>query len=67
MTAVFEIYHLFKKLLTLTIEWFHEILVVEWYYEKAALVFAIKGPKINYQEYHFLEILNAESKIANVL
>ena len=62
MTSVFENYHLFQKLLTFNIESFHEIFVIEWYYGKAALIFAIKVPKINCQLYHVLEMLGAERK-----
>ena len=58
---MFELYNLFEKLLNLSIEKFHEILVIE-YFEKAAMIFAIKIPKINCQGYHFLEMLDAEPK-----
>ena len=58
---MFEIYHLFEKLLNLSVEKFHEILVIE-YFEKAAVIFAIKIPKINCQGYYFLEMLGAEPK-----
>ena len=51
---MFELYNLFEKLLNLSIEKFHEILVIE-YFEKAAVIFAIKIPKINCQGCHFLE------------
>ena len=58
---MFGIYHLFEKLLNLSIEKFHEILVIE-YFEKAAVIFAIKIPKINCQGCHFSETLGAEPK-----
>ena len=38
---------------------------LEWY-EKTALIFAVKVPKINYQGYHFLDLLGAEPKSPNV-
>ena len=62
MTSVFEIYHLFQKLLIFTIELLHDIVVIEWYYEKATLIFVIKVPQINCQGYHVLEMMGAEPK-----
>ena len=35
-------------------------------YEKTALIFTVKVPKINYQGYHFLDLLGAEPKSPNV-
>ena len=35
-------------------------------YEKTARIFTVKVPKINYQGYHFLDLLGAESKSPNV-
>ena len=34
-------------------------------YEKTALIFTVKVPKINYQGYHFLDLLGAEPKSPN--
>lgn len=50
----FIIYHLFQTLIIFTIESFHDILVIEWYYGKAVLIIAIKVLKINFQGYHVL-------------
>ena len=51
-----------SKIINFYHESFHEIFVIEWYYGKAALIFAIKVPKINCQLYHVLEMLSAERK-----